>query len=147
MLRNIEIDNESEISGEWTLRQSINEIYEQKESRKYYFSVELTPKLGLQTNLIEFDKKPVFVALTWIRDDNLNFNGFVNSPTIRTGKNVKNSHVVHHLSCFNLSEEKLDNFLEENSLKSLFVVRGGNFHEFLDLSSCTTFFSVLRRSK
>lgn len=127
MLENTKIVNESEIPKEQILRHVIDEICK---LNKIYYSMEMTPKSGIQLDFNEFSKKPLFLALTWIKDDNLKCGLSVgDSPIVSIGKLVKNCHVVHHLSCYNLSEGKLDEFLGEDSVKNICVVRGGEFFE------------------
>lgn len=91
---------------------------------KVFYSLELTPKTGLTVSLSEFVKLPLFVNLTSIKDDNLKV-ALKDSQTIQVGSAISATEVVHSITCYNLSECQLDEFLAEESVLHLNVLRGG----------------------
>lgn len=96
---------------------------------KVFYSLELTPKIGVNVNFSEFVKLPLFVNLTWIKDDNLKV-ALKNSQTIKVGSAISATEVVHSITCYNLSESQLDEFLEEESVLHMNVLRGGESYNF-----------------
>ncbi|CAO1410581.1 unnamed protein product [Diamesa tonsa] len=88
----------------------------------------MTPKAGLDVDFDAFVKLPVFVNLTWISDDNLK-TSLEDSQTIRVGRTIKDTEVVHSVSCYNMSDGRLDEFLKEDSVLHLNVLRGDRVSE------------------
>lgn len=125
MLKNVKIVNKRNLSQKNCLKNVINTEFSQKSDKKIFYSLEITPKSELQLNFNEFSKLPLFVALTWIKDDNLKADSISDSPTIQIGEKIQSSFVIHHLSCYNLNEVKLDEFLEDDTVFNVAVVRGG----------------------
>ncbi|CAO1413749.1 unnamed protein product [Diamesa serratosioi] len=90
---------------------------------KVFYSLEITPKKDVTVNFSEFVKLPLFVNLTWIKDDNLKVT-LTDSSTIQIGSAISSTEVVHSITCFNLTEQKLDEFLNHKSVVNLNVLRG-----------------------
>lgn len=94
------------------------------DQRKVFYSLEITPKHEMHINFDGFVKLPLFVNLTWFLDYNLK-TALTDSQTIKVGKTIKATEVVHSVTCYNMSDRKLDEFLNEESVVHLNVLRGG----------------------
>lgn len=90
------------------------------DERKVFYSLEITPKPEMHINFDGFVKLPLFVNLTWLHDYNLK-----TALTIKVGKTITATEVVHSVTCYNMSDSKLDEFLNEESVVHLNVLRGG----------------------
>ena len=91
---------------------------------KHFYSFEITPKSNLVLNMDVFEKLPLFVALTWIENDNLRFDSLKDCPVIKHLSLIKSTFVLAHITCCSLSDTTLDEFLE-SEVENLAVFRGG----------------------
>ena len=91
---------------------------------KIFYSLEITPKKDVNVNFNEFVKLPLFVNLSWIKDDNLKVT-LTESLTVRIGSAISSTEVVYSITCYNLTDQKLNEFLNDDSVLNLNVLRGG----------------------
>lgn len=92
---------------------------------KCFYSIEVTPKADLCLNFNEFETLPLFVDITWIRDDNLKA-PLRNAPAFDLARKIKSSPVVNTITCYRLTDDHLDEVLNgSETIKNLTVVRGG----------------------
>lgn len=98
-----------------------------KESKKIFYSIEVTPKWNFEVELPKLNVKPLFVGVTWISDQNLKYENIGMSPALKLKKNIEQDvNVVNTLTCFKLEDKHLDDLLnDENSVRNLTVLRGG----------------------
>lgn len=93
---------------------------------KYFYSIEITPKDDLRLDFTELSVLPLFVALTWIKDDNLSCaDGLKGAPTACVTRLIRSSFRVNHLSCYKLTDHQLQEFLDLDEVDNISVVRGG----------------------
>lgn len=92
---------------------------------KVFYSIEVTPKVELELNFNEFNTLPLFVDITWIRDENLKV-PIIAAPAFELARKIKSSAVVNTLTCYRLTDDHLNEVLNDSeTIKNLTVVRGG----------------------
>lgn len=69
-------------------------IRENNEPGKFFYSIEVTPKPELELDFNDFDTLPLFVDITWLRDENLK-TPLKNSPAFELARKIKSSQVVN----------------------------------------------------
>lgn len=97
-----------------------------------FFSFEVTPSAaddGDKTNLVaKIDKMetlPLFINISWLRDDNLKF-PIAKAPAIELANRLsKYTNVVNSITCYKMTDELLDQILECENVRNLLVLRGG----------------------
>lgn len=100
------------------------QLHFNKENGKFFYSIEISPKAGFIVDFSEFVKLPLFINLTWIKDENLKMQ-FKDCSSFKIGHEIESVPVVHSITCYNLNDQKLQEILNENSVKNLLVLRGG----------------------
>lgn len=124
MLGNVEVVNKLKTISKVSLKHLIKEKFT-PESGKFFFSIEVTPKAGFKIDFNEFKVLPLFVDITWIKDDNLKV-PIKNSPAFDLARKIKSSQVVNTVTCYNLSDDLLDEILNGfESISNFTVLRGG----------------------
>ena len=99
------------------------------ESKKLYYSIEITPKPNFKLNFEQFAIEPVFAAITWISDSNLKFGTVKKCPAIKLAADVSQKcPTLNHLTCYNLSYKDADEFLDIG-VKNLFLIKGDEISE------------------
>lgn len=124
MLANVEIVNKPKITSKVSLKFLIAENFTPNNG-KFFFSIEVTPKTGLKLDFNEFKTLPLFVDINWIKDDNLkvpiNF-----SPAFEVAQKIKSSQVVNSFTCYNLTDDQIDEILDKSeSIANFTILRGG----------------------
>lgn len=94
------------------------------DEKKLFYSLEITPNCNININFPGFVDKPLFLNLTWLKDDNLK-TAMADSDIIKLGKLATEMEIVHSVTCYNMTDSKLDEFLKEKTVKHLNVLRGG----------------------
>lgn len=94
------------------------------DEKKLFYSMEISPKCDININFPGFVDKPLFINLTWFKDSNLQ-TALEDSKIIKLGKSTTEIEVVHSVTCYNMTDSKLDEFLKEESVVNLNVLRGG----------------------
>ena len=97
------------------------------ETKKVFFSIEVTDKWNYEIDLPKLNTKPLFIGIAWISDKNLQYDNINSSPALQLKKNIGNDmEVVNTITCYKLEDKHLDELLsEENGVKNLTVLRGG----------------------
>lgn len=96
--------------------------------QKYFYSIEVSPLKQLHLNYNEFVELPAFTAVTWLSDTNINCPLNAVPPSIAMVKQIiQSTPVMLHLSCYKLSELKLDEILKCN-LKNILALKGGKYN-------------------
>lgn len=103
----------------------IDIINENKRKQKYFYSIEVSPIKQLDLNYNEFNELPAFTAVTWLSDKNINCPLNVTPPSVEMiDKLIESTPVMLHLSCYKLSELKLNEILKFG-IKNILALRGG----------------------
>ena len=111
------------------LKTTITECFN-KTTKAHFFSLEFSPKPNFHLNIKDFKKSPLFVAVTWLNDENLQCDPMKNCPVIVNASFIKSTFVVVHLTCCNLTDKKLDEFLKCDGIENIAVFRGGELETF-----------------
>lgn len=121
----IKVINTSKIVPKAVLKKLISEKFS-RESKKFFYSIEITPKEGLKIDFEDFKTLPLFVDITWIHDDNLKVSNLVNAPAFQLPREITSSQVVNSITCYRLNDEHLTEILAgSEDIKSFTVIRGG----------------------
>lgn len=110
-----------------TSSKSLNELIRNKiRNQKRFFGIEISPATsGEELDYNKFATQPLFTAVTWLFDNNLNFDSFSKAPAVQLGKTAeKCSSVLMHLTCYKLQREKLREFLD-TGFKNILALKGG----------------------
>lgn len=118
--------HKSEVSKRDQLKTVILESFT-SESGKCFYSIEVTPKSDLKLNLSRLKTLPLFVDITWIRDENLQ-TPIRESPAFQLADVIKSSEVVNSITCYKLNEKNLDEILLCG--RNFTVLRGGKRFRF-----------------
>jgi hypothetical protein len=129
MLASAVVVNTSKTVAKVSLKKLIAEEFT-RENGKVFYSIEVTPKAGLELDFNEFTTLPLFVDLTWIRDDNLKF-PLKRAPAFQIAESILCTQVVNSVTCHNLTEIHLDEILSGPELiRNFTVLRGGECEHF-----------------
>lgn len=143
MLASAKVVNTSKTVAKVSLRRLIQEEFTQ-ENGKVFYSIEATPSAGLQLDFREFKILPLFVDLTWIRDENLKF-PLTTAPAFEVAEKLSCTQVVNSITCYNLAETQLDEILGRSDMITNFtVLRGGEDRRFAYKSTIIRTISVHR---
>lgn len=116
--------NKSKTVAKVSLKKLILEEFT-RENGKVFYSIEVTPKAGLRLDFTKLKTLPLFVDLTWIKDDNLKF-PLNRAPAFEIAERISCSQVVNSVTCFNLTETHLDDILGGSEvIRNFTVLRGG----------------------
>lgn len=100
-----------------------------KESGKFFYSFEVSPRQGFQVDFKKLHIQPLFVDITWISDHNLKYKQIRSSPAFELKNAIKSSvNVVNSITCYNLQDDHIDQILQssENEVTfNLTILRGG----------------------
>lgn len=92
----------------------------------HFYSIEVTPMKQIHLDFNEFVEPPLFTAVTWLSDTNVNCPLGVAPPSVDMSDIVSQSTpVMLHLSCYKLSHKKLDDILRLSDLTNVMALRGG----------------------
>lgn len=121
------IPNKTPHSGEKYINRLIQDRIKNK---KRFFGIEISPSpKGKDLDFNRFgENQPLFTSITWLFDHNVNFDPLSLSPAIKLAKIVDECNpVLMHLTCYNLSESKLNEILE-NNVTNILALRGGKLY-------------------
>lgn len=106
--------------------QIIDLINSKQFNRKHFYSIEVTPMKKLHLDFNEFVEPPLFTAVTWLSDNNVDCPLGVTPPSVDMADIVSQSTpVMLHLSCYKLSHSKLDDILTKSGLINIMALKGG----------------------
>lgn len=94
-----------------------------------FFSFEVTPSADgnddLVTKIEEMENLPLFISISWLRDDNL-MSQISAAPAITlTNRMNKYANIVNSITCYKMTDELLDQILECENVRNLLILRGG----------------------
>lgn len=95
-----------------------------RENEKFFYSLEITPKIGLEVDFTRLKKLPLFVVVPWISDHNFKFGEISRSPAFELTKSITCTQAVNSLTCFQLEDRHIDEVLKEDAA-NLTLLRGG----------------------
>lgn len=98
-------------------------------ANKRFFGIEISP--AASGNELDYGKftvaQPLFTAVTWLTDDNLQFDSLSKAPAIQLGKIVEKCNpVVMHLTCNKLSQSQLNELLDLG-FRNVLALKGGKY--------------------
>lgn len=96
-----------------------------RENGKFFYSIEVTPKNGLNLNFNDFKTLPLFVDITWIKNENLKTKKLLEAPAFDLARIIESSQVVNSVTCYNLTEDRLDEILRDCEVNNFTILRGG----------------------
>lgn len=97
---------------------------------KFFFSIEVTPKSGLNINFNDFKILPLFVDITWVKDENLKTSIKI-SPAFELAREIKSARVVNTITCYNLTDDHIAQILSNpEPSKNYTILRGGENDQF-----------------
>lgn len=116
-------------------RKIIDLIQDRYNNGKLFFSIEISPVTGGQAssmlNYNDFMVQPLFTAITWWSNVNLNEeHGVTASPAIKLSKAITSTAVLSHISCHDLLHSHLNDILTGNGVLNVLALRGGNYNRF-----------------
>lgn len=118
------IINKSKVIVEASLKRIIGSF--SKANGKFFYSIEVTPKDGLKIDFNKFRVLPLFVDITWIGSQNLHFTPMKSAPAFELASEIRSSQVVNSITCYTLSDEKLDEILSiSGGVTNYTILRGG----------------------
>jgi hypothetical protein len=123
MCANISVSNKSKIVTKTSLKKVILENFTLDSG--YFYSIEVTPKEDLHCDFNNFKILPLFVAVTWIKNENLKAKSLFEAPAFDLARKIESSQVVNSVTCYNLIEENLDEILTKGQITNLTILRGG----------------------
>lgn len=124
MLKTMKVVN-TKIVKKVPLKKLIAENYG-RHNGKFFYSVEVTAKDGLVIDFSKLKTLPLFVDITWIKDENLKV-PMNDALAFQLANKIESSQVVNSISCYKLTDVHLDEFLGDQALavKNLNILRGG----------------------
>lgn len=127
----MEIINKAKVVLKVCLKNVILENFT-RSNGKFFYSIEVTPKEGLKIDFNEFKVLPLFVDITWIKNQNLNFTPIKSSPAFELASKIKSSHVVNSITCYSLTDENLNEILSGSEvIRNFTILRGGKCKEWM----------------
>lgn len=125
----MEIINKLKVVSKVCLKKLILENFTQSNG-KFFYSIEVTPKVGLKIDFNEFRLLPLFVDITWIKNHNLTFTPIKSSPAFELASNIESSHVVNSITCYRLTDDNLIEILSDSEMiRNFTILRGGKSSE------------------
>lgn len=111
--------------------QNINQLIQNRiQSNKRFFGMEISPSpKGKDLDFNNFgENQPLFTSITWLFDHNINYDPMSLSPALQLAKSVKKSNpILMHLTCYKLTEQKLNQILADD-VTNFLALRGGLFN-------------------
>lgn len=122
MFTNIQVVNTAKIVRKVSLKELISGSFK---DGKFFYSIEITPKTGIKLDFSAFKTLPLFVDITWIKNDNLKI-PLRAASAFDLARKIESSHVVNSLTCYCLNEKQLDEILgSSESIRNFTILRGG----------------------
>lgn len=135
----MEIINKSKVVSKVYLKNVILKNFTQCNG-KFFYSIEVTPKEGLKIDFNEFKVLPLFIDITWIDNQNLNFTPIKSSPSFELASKIDSSHVVNSITCNSLTDENLDEILSDSEMiRNFTILRGGKRRESMKVKMIKNF--------
>ncbi|CAD7087407.1 unnamed protein product [Hermetia illucens] len=104
-------------------------IQEKINAREYFYGIEISPGLQQVLNYNLLKVAPLFTSIVWLASHNWAMESLDEAPAVRLAKRVEpNGPVLAHISCYNLTYDKLRKFLKP-SINNVMVVRGDDVDE------------------
>lgn len=106
---------------------NLDEIIRKKlNEKKLFYALEVSPVPSSEhLNFKKFIPEPAFTSVTWLFDNNLKAANVADAPAIQLAKLVKKSNpVLLHLTCYKLTESKLNDIIA-NGVDNILALRGG----------------------
>lgn len=122
-----EIQANTEVEEVEEVGKSLNDVIQKKiKAKKRFYGIEISPAAsGQDLDYTKFMPQPLFTSITWLFDDNLKSESLSIAPAVRLGKAVsKCCPVLMHLTCYNLEEVKLREFLDLE-FHNILALKGG----------------------
>lgn len=99
-------------------------INDKIKKREYFYGIEISSGRGPELDYSSLKTKPLFTAVTWLGEANVTAEPVQESPSVRLAKQIRESSpVLSHLSCFKLTNKKLEMFLNDG-VSNILAVRG-----------------------
>jgi hypothetical protein len=124
MSTNIEVQNKLKIVEKASLKNLILNGFTE-ENGKFFYSIEVTAKSGLKLDYTQFNTLPLFTDITWIKNDNLKAKSVYEAPAFDLARKITSSQVVNSVTCYTLTDEKLDEIMSDCDAKNYTILRGG----------------------
>lgn len=124
MLVDIEVINVRSVA-KTSLKRLIHENF-CSETRKHFYSIEMTPKPGFRLDFSAFKTLPLFADITWIKDYNL-IGSIHKAPASQLANLIKSVQVVSSITCYKLDDRHLNEILNDSAPRASFtILRGGS---------------------
>uniref|UniRef100_A0A8W7P5T3 Methylenetetrahydrofolate reductase (NAD(P)H) n=1 Tax=Anopheles coluzzii TaxID=1518534 RepID=A0A8W7P5T3_ANOCL len=124
------VTNEEQ-SNEHSLRTKLDRIFNSSTTSgpvPVHYSIEIAAKDDFDIGQLKrLTPQPVFCALPWVSDDNLRYaDDFLRSPTLQLTARLRENQftVLNNVSCYNITEQQVDQLLRSTGIRNLFVIRG-----------------------
>lgn len=117
-------------------QRNLNELIQERiQSGKRFFGIEISPSpkgRDLDYNCFG-DLQPLFTSITWLFDHNVNYESISKSPAMTLTRSVRECNpALLHLTCYKLSDSKLQQIIE-NGVTNFLALRGGSYTLPLDM--------------
>jgi len=96
----------------------IDHIQRRKETKGRFYSIEISTFGNLLLNFNDFPVQPLFTSVTWFKD-NLEVENESVEPAIQLVNGITSTPTLLHLTCYKMSEIKLEKLLNTNSTNIL----------------------------
>lgn len=103
----------------------IDLIKRRAEMKDRFYSIEVSNFGNLSLNFNDFAVAPLFTSVTWLKD-NMEMANDVVAPSVQLINAITSTPTLLHLTCYKLTESKLDKLLKMK-VNNFLVLRGGNF--------------------
>lgn len=104
----------------------IDLINDKISEKKLFYSIEISPLKHLQLDFNELIPSPLFTAITCSSDLNSKELDIINSPAFKLVKQMESSTLIlTHITCYKMTEKKLNDILNIDSIKNILTLRGG----------------------
>lgn len=122
---NMKVVNKSQNLAKLDLKKLILQNFT-KDNGKFFYSIEVTPKENLSIDFNDFKVLPIFVDITWIRNENLRVASLQNAPAFELARKIECTNVVNSVTCYKLTDENVADVLNQfESMKNFTILRGG----------------------
>lgn len=124
MLAHVQVVNKLRVASDIPLKKVITEKFSEGNG-KFFYSIEVTPKEELHIDLNDFKILPLFINITWIKDENLK-QPLKKAPAFELARKIKSTHVVNSITCYNMICDHVEEIIRDMELIGNFtVLRGG----------------------
>lgn len=120
-----QVVNKLKVTKKIPLKQAITENFTHQNG-KFFYSIEVTPKKELKIDFNEFKILPLFVNITWIKNENL-IRPLRNALAFELAREIKTVHVVNNISCYKFTNDHVEILKNEEIVENIMIVRGGTY--------------------